>query len=386
MAEAPARGAPTERAASPAILYVIDSLKIGGAETLLLDLATGCMRRGYRAEIAYFTPGPLVDRFAALGIPTWRVSSHGLATPAPVYRLLHRMRRSSPTIVHTHLRKSDLAGQLAARLARIPVRICTVHNVDPWRRNALWSGIDRALTAGCQYRIAVSPAVHEHLQLHSGYAARTLTTIDNGVDTVKFDPRASHAARRPGWQLEPEHEVIGIVGRLETQKDHATFVRAAAIVAARNAAARFVIVGDGPLRNEIERACVATGYRDRFVFAGIENDMPAAFAAMDIVAFSSRWEGLPVALLEAMAMARPVVSTNAGGIADVVAQPDELVAPADAQALAGRLIDLLGDPTAARAQGAHNREIVCRGYSLDRSLQQTLSLYEQAIARALGRT
>lgn len=366
------------------ILYVIDSLKFGGAEVLLADLAACCRARGHRVEVAYFTPGPLQERFAALEIPTWRIARGGLATPWPVISLARRMRQLRPDIVHTHLRKSDLAGQLAARLAGVPLRIATIHNADPWRRKRLLAWIDARLTAGCQRRISVSPAVTSYLQRYASGYDETLVTIPNGVDTTRFDPDRDHAERRAQWRLGTTDRIVGIVGRLEPQKDHATFIAAAASVAASDARARFVLVGDGPLRRDIERACNTSGHAERFVFAGLEHDMPAALAAMDLVVFSSRWEGLPIALLEAMAMAKAIVATDVGGVADALSEAGVVVQPGDSAALANAMRRLLADERQARALGRRAREIVCRGYSLAQAHERTLALYADAHAAAVG--
>ena len=361
------------------VLYVIDGLQIGGAETLMLDLLDAAAARGWAAHVAYFTPGPLASEVSARGVATTQLSSAGLRDPRAVIRAVRLMRRLRPDVVHTHLTKSDLVGQLAAALAGAPRRILSLHNVNPWRRRRPLSWIWRALTAGAHVRIAVSERVADHVVRSGGAQRGALTVVDNGVDTRRFDLSETTPMDRAVWGFEPEDVVIAVVGRLTAQKDHATFLSAAAALAPRAPRARFLVVGEGELRGALEAQAAKLGLGpDRLRFAGALRDMPALLAAVDVIAFSSAWEGLPVALLEAMAMRRPVAATSVGGVPGVVREGIEglLVPPGAPDALAEALERLVADPALRARMGAAGRDCVVARFSAAAMLTRVFDLAE----------
>lgn len=364
------------------VVYVIDSLQIGGAETLMLDLLDAVAARGWRAHVAYFTPGPLAAEVAARGVETTRLSSAGLRDPRAMIRAIRLIRRFKPDVVHTHLVKSDLVGQLAAAVAGAPRRVLSLHNVNPWRQRRLLSWIWRVVTAGAHVRIAVSERVADHVAACGGASRTALTVVDNGVDTRRFNPAAVRPLDRADWGFASDDVVIAIVGRLTAQKDHATFLAAAAILARRAPRARFLIVGEGELREALEARATALGLGpDRLQFAGALRDMPRLLAAVDVVAFSSAWEGLPMALLEAMAMARPVAATAVGGVPGVIRDGVEgLLVPArEPTALADTLERLVADPALRLRMGAAGRAVVETRYSAAAMLKRLFNLYEGGV-------
>lgn len=361
------------------IVYVIDSLKVGGAEMLLLDMLRTYGDQGHRLAVAYFTPGPLEREVTALGVPAFRVSRNGLADPTALPRLLGFIRRERPDVVHTHLRKSDLVGQLAAALAGVPVRVSSIHNTDPWRRKAALSRINRLLNSPCQRVIAVSQEVHDYLLATHAYPPEKLVTIDNGIDLARFDPqRQPPADLAAAWGLDPTAPTIGVIGRLEPQKGHSVLLEAAVRVTRELGEARFLVIGDGPLRTQLEARRSGLGLDGRVIFTGVLRDIPATLAALDLVAFSSLWEGLPVTMLEAMAMARPVVATAVGGIPGVLCDGENgvLVRAGDPEALAHGLLRVLRDPQLARRLGQQAREVVLQHYSAQTMHRRILDLYQ----------
>ncbi len=361
------------------ILYVIDSLKVGGAEMLLFGMLRRYAAQGHDLRVAYFTEGPLGDEIEALGVAVDRISRRGLTDPRALFRLLGILRRGRFDVVHTHLRKSDLVGQLAAALAGVPVRVSSAHNVDPWRKNALLTLIHRLCTRGCQQVIAVSSQVEEYLVRTRTCPAAKIVTIENGIDLERFDPERVAPADRSQWGLAPEDLAIGMVGRLEPQKGHDILLAAAARVVRAEPRARFVIVGDGYLREELEAQRARLGLERQVVFAGISRDVPATLAALDVVVSSALWEGLPLTLLEAVAMARPVVATAVGGITGVLehGRTGVLVAPGDPDALSRALLEVLGDPRAAAERAARAAEVVRARYGERTMHERILGVYRR---------
>ncbi len=361
------------------VLHLIDSLKIGGAEMLLRDLARGLLEAGHEVHVGYSTPGPLVQELRARGIPTTHLPRLARLDPLLFLHTCRLIRRVRPHIVHTHLFKSDFHGRPAARLCRVPIVISTLHNVDAWARvpplGALY-GLNARLA---DRLIAVSEEVRRYHILHSRLRPEQVIVIENGVDVQRFAPRAeAREALRAELGIPREAPLIGTIGRLTPQKDPALFLQAAARLRAVLPEVRFLVVGDGPLREELQSLAHALELDSVLTFGGLRNDIPAVLAALDILVFASRWEGLPVALLEGMAAGKAIVATAVGGIPDVGVHGVNmlLIPPADSQALAQACLHLLRDPSLARRLGCAARALVEERYSLRVMLQRTLHLYE----------
>lgn len=364
------------------ILYIIDSLKIGGAEMLLLGLLDAVAARGDEAHVAYFSPGPLEEEVRVRGVGLTRLSRRGLRDPRAVIRALRLIRDWRADLVHTHLVKSDLVGQLAARIGRRR-RIITLHNTDPWRRNRKLSLAYRAITHGADACIAVSDRVAEHVAKHGGYRRDGIATIVNGIDLDRFDPDAVQPLDLARYGVLPGDTVFAVIGSLTEQKDHETFLKAAALHARRDPRARFLIVGEGPLDTQIARRAGALGLLNGpVVLTGAIFEMPELLAAIDGLVISSGWEGLPMVLLEAMAMRRPIVSTAVGGIPDVLCDGvnGRLVHAADPEALADGMARLCADPVQAGRMGGVARETVAARFGADVMRAKLCDLYDATLA------
>ena len=370
------------------VLQLIDGLKIGGAEILLRELSVGLVDRGFRVSIGYSSPGPLVQELTSLGLPLTRLPRFMRIDPILFCGMISLIRRESPQIVHTHLFKSDFHGRLAAHISGVPVVVSTLHSVDRWAQERSL-GKSYGWTARFADRlIAVSEDVRRFHATHTGVPQEKLVTIENGVDVHRFAGlEAAGRAVRKELDLDNAALVFGVIGRLTPPKDHSTFLRAAALVLQKVPQARFLIVGDGPLRKDLESQAQQFGLGNALIFTGFRTDIPAVLAALDVLVFSSLWEGLPVALLEGMAAATPVVATAVGGIPEVVL-PDKsafLVPPGDANALAQACLRLASDSSTRHAMGQAGLERVVARYSIDAMIDHTAALYAKLLqARGLG--
>lgn len=362
------------------ILQVIDGMNIGGAETLLVDLVRRLREAGHDVQVAYSSPGPMSARLTEMGVTLTRLPRLARVDPVLLFRLMNLMRREKPDLVHTHLFKSDLHGRIAARLTGVPVVISTAHNNDSWARRALLGWLYGRTSMLADRIIAVSEEVREYQLKHTFIPPEKIVTIDNGVDMRRFDGQEDAGrAVRAEFGIDSDAPLVGIIGRLSEQKDHATFLQAAARIRAELPKARFLIVGDGALRGALIEQARSLGLGEAAIFAGLRSDIPAVMAALDVLVFSSRWEGLPVTLLEGMAAGKPVVSTAVGGVPGVVGESESalLVPPGMASLLADAVVRVLRDPQLARKLSAAARTRVREKYSLDSMLDRTLALYEE---------
>lgn len=359
------------------IVYVIDSLNVGGAELMLIGLVRSCLSEGHRVTVAHFTPGPLSDELDRMGVAVHRLSRHGLRDPSVVVRLRRLLARLRPDVVHTHLRKSDLAGQLAAAWAGVPARLSTIHSTAPWKRRRTLNLLARSLTAGCHCFIACGDEVREYAMTVGGLSRARVEVIENGIDVERFDP--ARIKTRP--RAEP---TIGIVGRLQPAKGHRFFIQAARLLARERPDVRFVVVGDGPLRAGLLDDVARAGLDRTFEFTGLVRDIPEVVGSLGIVTVASIFEGLPLALLEAMALERPIVATRVGGIPGVIADGVDglLIDAADPEQLATAWSRLLDDPVLAQRVGTNARRRVLESFDQRRTYRRIQELYTTLLGSA----
>jgi glycosyltransferase involved in cell wall biosynthesis len=242
------------------------------------------------------------------------------------------------------------------------------------------------VTAGCHRVIAVSPEIRDYLLEVAGYQPDNVVAIPNGVDLKRFDPAAVTALHPLElWGFDDKSPLIGIIGRLDPQKDHENFLAAARLVCDDFPAARFVVVGEGPLRQQLEKLAGDLGLENQVRFTGIMRNMPELLATLDLVVFSSRWEGLPVALLEALAMNRAVVATSVGGIPGLInhEQTGLLVPPGDPEALAHSILTLLRGPDFAQQVANQGRSLIQAGFSVTSMHNKILAIYTAVQAKTI---
>ncbi|MCW2577921.1 MAG: glycosyl transferase group 1 [Modestobacter sp.] len=359
----PSRGGPVERAdrgswapttgAAPpgAVLLVIDSLDGGGAERYVVDLAIALRGRGWPVEVACSTGGVRAGALTDAGIPV-SVLLGGLVkrrVSGGYGRALRRLVRDRrPAVVHAHLYASAAAAVVATRGLSVPV-VLTEHTEAPWRDRAA-RAISRRVYQRVDHVVAVSSAIRDTL-------VGTYGVPSGRVDLLL--PATAAPAAAPRRATGGTAATVGVVGRLVPEKGVDVFLRAVALVSAAVPAARFVVVGDGPLRAALEDRAVSLGLTGVVTFTGFRPDAPQLIAGLDVLVVPSRSDGSPLVVCEAMAAGIPVVASRVGGLPDLVAHGDSglLVRPEDPADLARSLVRLLRDPAAAQALGRRGRQL-----------------------------
>jgi glycosyltransferase involved in cell wall biosynthesis len=378
------------------ILRIIARLNVGGpaiqacALTTRLDPARYQTRLVAGAEAA--DEGSFLDLHGVsvanlLRVPALGRELHPRHDAWTLATLVRLMRRERPHIVHTHTAKAGALGRLAAWLTGVPVVVHTFHGhvLDGYFSRAktrTFLGIERTLARATSRLIAVTPTVRDDLLAKGIGRPEQFAVLRLGLDLDGFlttDRAAGTLHRQLG--VPAGTQLVGIVGRLVPIKAHEVFMQAAARVAATSGA-HFVVVGDGERRAELTAMAERLGLRERVHFLGWRADLAAIHADLDVVALSSANEGSPVALIEAMAAGRAVVSTRVGGVPDVITHDRTglLVPPADAEALAGAIHRLLGDPARRQALGVAARASVYPAYSMTRLIGEVDALYQELIA------
>lgn len=369
------------------IAFVIDHLEVGGAQRHLLELLPRLAERGYRPELwaAAAEPGSLTPLFEKVGV---RVRSFGIrrtmlrpATLAAVARVAADLRRRRVPIVHGYLFEGNVLAAAVGRWGGLPVVLVSKRSLDRYGR------LDRRLAAWATNRAADrvlvnAAAVGEIVATHERCPRERIDLIPNGVRLPEGRPSPSGRASQPDER--GDGPLAGMVGRLGWKKGYEHAIAAFALLRARIPGLRVDIIGDGPLREEIESRVERLGLASCVRLLGQRSDVAERMAGFDCFVLSSVIEGMPNALLEAMALGLPVVTTAAGGSAEVVedGRSGLVVPPGNASALAAAVARVLADPALASRLGEAAARRVRKRYSLEAMVGSFDRLYRRELARA----
>ncbi|HEX6938512.1 MAG TPA: glycosyltransferase [Longimicrobiales bacterium] len=358
------------------ILHVLDLGEIGGLLRVVQALASGHRARGHAVHVA---PVMHEDRSAHPLLVQLREAGVHVSPVIVPPRAYHRERRGiaalcrrfRPRVVHTHGYRPDLVDAAVARRFGIPA-VTTVHGFTGggWR-NRLYERLQRRALRRFDAVVAVSRALAEHL-VRSGAPPHRVVTLPNAWAPT-HPPLGRPAARRAlGLPAAGFH--VGWVGRLSHEKGPDVLLDAVPLLADLPITASFI--GDGPERRRLEDRAAALGIRDRVRWHGIIDDACRVFPAFDVFALSSRSEGTPIALFEAMAAGVPVVATRVGGVPDVVSEAEAWLAPPDDPArLAAAIRAVAAAPETAARRARAARQRLERDFALEPWLARYEALY-----------
>jgi len=364
------------------LLYLIPNLNVGGAEELLLGIARRFNRSHYKVAVAcLWDKGPIAERMESMGVEVYLLGMFTRMDFTVIFRLAKLMQSLQTDVLHSHLFPANTIGRLAARIVKVPVVISTEHNIDVWK-TFFHKLIDKILAKFTDRIITVSDAVRDFYIKEEGISADKYLTIHNGVDLERFNfiPDVVKKRKELGFKNEP---VVGMFGRLVPQKTPQYFIEAASRIAGEIPEARFLVVGDGPLRKMLEERCNKLDIKDKVIFTGLRKDVLEIMAAIDVVSLSSSREGLSIVVLEAMALSKPVVATRVGGNPETIidGRTGFLVEPNSPQQLADKIIILLRDRNRAEEMGRKGRERVEEEFNIDRTVKSTANLYETLLVK-----
>lgn len=380
----------------PLIVHVVYRFAVGGLENGVVNLINRLPVARWRHAILSLTDVEPQMRARIRRSDVQYIELHkGLGHLWRDYpRLVKLLRRLEPAIVHTR-NLAALEAQVAARLAGVPVRIHGEHGWDvhdPDGANRKYQWVRRAYRPFVQQYVALSRQIETYLRRAVGVPATRISHICNGVDMARFALLGAGSDRHAVLQsapfaLDKDSFVIGTVGRLQGVKDQGLLLRAFAQAVAQDPAlrrrGRLVIVGDGPLRSELQAQLDALGLRELAWLAGEQADIPAWLRAMDLFVLPSRSEGISNTILEAMACGLPVVATDVGGNGELVEAnvTGDLFATGDMAALAAHMCAAVSDPERLRVQGAAGRSRVEQLFSLDAMVASYQTMYDRLLER-----
>ena len=397
------------------ILRIIARLNVGGPARHVVWLSEGLKSKGYETVLVAGVVPPGEDDMsyvaAASGVQPFTLPEMSreisLKDALTIWKLFRLMRREQPDIVHTHTAKAGTVGRVAGLMySALAARRCrfvhtyhghVFHSYYGKFKTRLFLAIERFLARFATDRIVVI-SEQQRREINEVFRVgrrEQFAVIPLGIDLSAY---ASWRDRRPRWRAElkltDEDLLIGIVGRVTEIKNHRMFLEAAALLKkTMGSRVRFVVIGDGNLRRDLEEQAKSLGLEDDVSFPGTRNDPENFYPALDIIGLTSLNEGTPLTLIEAMANARPVIATAVGGVVDLIGDPllrasqDDntggyricqrgvSVASGDAQGFANGLKRLIEDRGLRDDLGKFGLEFVTRNYAKERLLTDMAELY-----------
>lgn len=364
------------------VLHIIKSLGRGGAETLLPETLKLHDRERYEFFYIYFLPwkDQMVEAIrAGSGTVACFSASNNIKIILRVRDVVAYIRQHKIQVIHCHLPWAGLLGRLIYRMTGLPV-IYTEHNKQE-RYHGITFWLNK-LTFNSQSRVvAVSQDVEESIRKNIRPSVPVQTVL-NGVNTDTFQrDAAAGLALRARYGISSTALVVGTIAVFRFQKRLAEWLEVMAGVCQADPGVFGIVVGDGPLRPEIEARLKALNLEGRVILAGLQTEVRPWLSAMDIYMMSSVFEGLPIALLEAMSMGCAVVSTDAGGIKEVIRDGvDGLLVPVDQWPELGKRVGRLTSDTELRSTLAvQARARVLEAFSLKRMVAELESIYEKSL-------
>jgi glycosyltransferase involved in cell wall biosynthesis len=358
---------------------ISSSLGFYGAERVVVTLSAALEELGVNTVVGAFVNSAkaihveVLDNAKSRGLKTEQIPCHGRLDRCAIRTLCGIVERHEIDIIHCHGIKPVLYALLAARHKNVRL-ISTCHTWDfDSTKDSLISALERCILHGFDRVVVVSDHMVPQLRMFGLRA----DVVYNGIDMQPFSNSSSDLRHRMNWCGRP---VIGAIGRLAPQKGLQYLLRAAREILRKSPNALFVLVGDGPERNALETEATHLGIRSSVCFLGVREDIPELLSSMDVVVMPSLFEGLPMALLEAMASGRAVVASRVGGIPTAIQERVNgvLLSPGDVSGLTAALRDLLKNRELRVALGQKARETVESRFSAASMAKRYLEVYPWA--------
>ncbi|MFC1804922.1 glycosyltransferase family 4 protein [Candidatus Omnitrophota bacterium] len=373
------------------VLFVHTLPVVSGSGLAVYYMIKGLDKDKYDLEFACAPGGPLIEKIASTGITVRPVKHlvqevHIIKDILALIEMVFLIRRRKYTIVHTHNSKAGVIGRLAAKISGVPIIIHTFHGFSfhrferPFRR-WLFKSIERFTARLTDKLLIISKPLREWgLSEGIGDPGKYVINYD-GIEFDKFRRDFDREKIRSGFGIEDDESVVGMVSKLWEGKGHKYLLQAAVKIIQRVPRVRFMLVGDGYLRDNLKEQAEELGVLDHVIFTGFREDIPEITSIFDIACLPSLFEGMGRVLLEAQIMGRPVVATRVGGIVEIVKDNETglLIEPADSDALALAIIRLLTDSAMARRLGEAARHHIGEEFSVSRMVEKVEEVYEELL-------
>ena len=366
--------------------------QIGGASIHLLRLLKGLNLDNFEIFLAVGNEGILTEEAVRLGVKVNLIPELKQTATKGIYifsdvlatiKIYGVIKEARCDIIHTHSSKMGFLGRLAAKLAGVPIVIHTVqgfpfYREGHWIAKKLYLFLERLAGKWTDMLICVSRNDYDNAVTNSITSANRAIVIHNGVNLTKFNPTLTSNLRNE-FGFASHTPVIGMIARLDSQKNPQTFVKAAAIVLESIEYAKFICAGDGVLYPEIKQMIDELNIAKSFILTGWRQDVPELLSTIDIFVIPSLWEGLPLSIIEAMAMGKPVISSDIPGSRELVMHNNTglLVPPKNPEQLANAIIDLIQNKDKAKRFANNGQQLVKEKLDMNRIVEQHEEVYER---------
>lgn len=378
------------------VLHLITRLIVGGAQENTIDTAANLDQDLFKTEIISGlqtgSEGSLVEDVRIKGIPLTLIPELVReVSPRNDFRALRKlhstMRSCNPAIVHTHSSKAGILGRLAARMAGVPVIVHTIHgwgfhDFMPLPQRYFYILLERLLARFTHALIAVSNqdiqvGLRNNIGSEDQYHLIRSAILTKKISPDQIDPKIS----RTEFGIPQDAIVIGTIGRLSPQKNPKDWIRIAGLIHRSFPDVFFLVVGDGPLRSQVEQEVRKMDVAEKIIIAGIQRDVSRYLSAMDIFMMTSLWEGLPRTILHALNMNIPVVAYNVGGVPEVVIQGETglLSQPGNIDEMTKHIENLINDPQLRARLGKNGADLIQDEFDLNKMIREITELYEMLL-------
>jgi starch synthase (maltosyl-transferring) len=377
----------TDDSTFPRVLLLTDSDVFAGTERHILELADGLRGLGVPVRIGCPSPSVLETRAASSGLPTVTIQKGGHWDHAAIRTLTDLLVAREIDLVHAHNGRTGLAAAASTSRAGVGASVVTQHFIEPGRMRAGW--LKRTLSAVAHrwtnarlaHFIAISGAVRDAMLARGDAVPARISVVPNGISPPVVST-AQAAAVRAEFSIPEGTPLIVSVARLEREKDLPTLISAMQHVAASAPGVRCLIVGDGAERATLDAQIDALGLRKTVTLTGFRADSFAFIAAADVFVLPSLAEPFGLAILEAMALGKPVIAVRAGGPREIVVddQTGRLVKPRDSQSFADAITALIADRAICARMGQAGRARYAEAYTTTRMAASTLEAYQRTLS------
>jgi glycosyltransferase involved in cell wall biosynthesis len=367
------------------LLHLVSSGGLYGAENVILHLASsanglfpyvGALNNRHNPHLE------VIAKAKAMGVKTVVFDSQGRFDLGTVFKIRDFLLENNIDIIHTHNYKSDIVGFLAAKLAgkKWIATNHVWHSTDS--KLKIYETIDAFILKQATKVVAVSEEIRQDL-LARHFASGHVRTIHNGINIAQFLRRNSSAVHslRKELGIKENELVLSIVGRLSKEKGHAIFIEAAQEVLKQNNNIKFLIIGDGPLRESLRAEVEKRKLTEKIIFTGIRQDMPEVYSMTDVLVNASFIEGLPMTILEAMAAQLPIIATKVGAIPQVIRHKENglLLDAGDKETLVKAMRSLIDDAQMRNHLAQQAYRDVCEHFSVERMSEQYKQVYQEIL-------
>ncbi len=358
------------------LMHIVYSLDTGGLEKLVVELVERVNSEVFNSSVSCLTGrGALSEKLEKNNIEVFYLNKKdGVGYLLP-FRLSSLMKRKNIDIAHTHDSSANFYGGIAAKLAGVKVNINTEHG-GIYFETKQKKLINRLLCHMNDCEICVSESIKKDLA-DMGLSKKKLRVIPNGIAFDKFDRDVDRRAKRNELGIKGTDFVITTVGRLSWEKGQELLLKAAPGIIKKVPNAKFLIVGDGPLRKFLENLAEKEGLGDRVLFMGVREDIPEILKTSDCYVLPSKYESFGLTILEAMAAGIPVVATDVGGVSEIVKHGETglLISVRDSREVAEAVIRSAADISFSRSMAERAREMVRNRYRIEDMVKSHEDLY-----------